>query len=229
MKVATIQSSYIPWRGYFDIIHEVDLFIFLEDVQYTERDWRNRNKIRLLNGGSSWITIPVGKVDRDTMLCDVSIKGDLWREVHYGKIRENYLKAPFYAEIEPVLSFFYKKNKWDNLSKMNQVMIKEICRYLEIKTPMTTSLDYPSKYKKSERIIHLLKQVGATEYLSGPSAKSYLEENRFAEECITLTYQSYEGYPEYQQIAGQFDPYVSVIDLMAMKGRDSRRWITERK
>src|SRR5579875_99675 len=99
--VAIIQSSYIPWKGYFDIINDVDEFIFLDDVQYTVRDWRTRNRIKTANG-SMWLTVPAGS-NRNRLICDVTIEDSSWQKRHWQTIRHNYSRAPYFREYE---SFF---------------------------------------------------------------------------------------------------------------------------
>ena len=102
-KVAILQSNYIPWKGYFDLIHDVDLFIFYDDVQYTHSDWRHRNKLMTKNG-PQWLTIPAGH-DLKRLICEVEITDQRWKQQHRSIIEQNYRNAPFFRESQPLLDF----------------------------------------------------------------------------------------------------------------------------
>ena len=123
-KIAILQSNYIPWKGYFDIIAKVDLFIFHDDLQYTKGDWRNRNKIKT-EKGTEWLTIPCGSSEK-RLICDVQLNDSSWQKDHWNKIVTNYRKAPFFNKYKSLLEYFYLDKKWDNLSNFNQCFIKTI-------------------------------------------------------------------------------------------------------
>jgi hypothetical protein len=216
MKVAIIQSNYIPWKGYFDIIHDSDVFCFYDEVKYTKNDWRNRNKI-LSTNGSFWITIPIHKDAVKQKISEVKILDKTWQNEHYETIYQTYKKAPFFNQLIPLLEEFYKTNEWEYLSQFNQYSIQRIAKYLGIDTKFVNSKDYNLKGDRVERLINLLKELKATEYISGPSAKDYLKdcENLFEENNIKLTYKDYSNYPEYPQMTKPFQQYVSIFDLIA--------------
>jgi hypothetical protein len=222
--VAIIQSNYIPWKGYFDIIHDVDLFIFLDDVQYTVRDWRNRNKIKT-SQGSVWLSIPVGN-RVDLMIYEVEIKDPTWAAKHWDMISQWYRKAPYFKHFSPFFEEIYLRQEWKNLSVLNQFMIQKISQeLLGIKTEFADSRTYNSPYTKAERIIDLARKVNANRYLSGPSAKDYLQDETFIEANIELVYKDYSGYPEYPQFHPPFDPYVSILDLLFHTGDEAPSFI----
>lgn len=228
MKVAILQSNYIPWKGYFDIIGSVDLFIFHDDLQYTKADWRNRNKIKTPNG-AQWITVPCGTSEH-RLICDVSLIGRDWQPKHWNFIRENYARAPFFREYKPFFEDIYLGRTWDNLSDMNQYVIKAVCtELLGIHTVFEDSRAYNLKATKADRVIELLKKVGATKYLSGPAARSYLDESRLAAEGVSLEWMNYSNYPEYPQMYPPFEHAVSIIDLLFNTGAGSTSFMLHTK
>lgn len=224
-KVAILQSNYIPWKGVFDMINMVDEFVFFEDVDFTKRDWRSRNRIPTSNG-EIWLTVPVNKSERGTKIKDITICAESdWQRKHFLTITGNYKKAPFYNLYRPLLEEIYLMHKWHNLSEMNIFITKRIAGLLGIETSFCNSKDIPSTGKKDEKLIEICRYLGATHYLSGPAAKDYIHNEKFAEAGIQLSYIKYDGYPEYRQLFGQFDHYVSVLDVLFNCGEDAPRYI----
>lgn len=224
-KIAISQSNYIPWKGYFDMISYVDEFVLYDDMQYTKRDWRNRNKIKTSNG-SHWLTIPVqvkGKYFQK--IKDTEIDGQAWVRKHWGTIVQNYKKSPYFAEISALLEPLYLDCDFKTLSSCNRRFIEEICRYLSIDTKVTNSSDYELVQGRSEKLLSICLQAGATEYVSGPTAKDYLDEDIFRSAGIKVTWFDYSGYEEYEQLWGEFEHYVSIIDLLFNKGKESRSYM----
>ena len=216
MKVAVIQSNYLPWKGYFDIIHDVDLFCFYDEVKYTKNDWRNRNRICSANG-PFWITVPIHKDAVKQKISEVKILDKTWQQEHYESIYQSYRKAPFFHQLEPLLIEFYLAKEWELLSEFNQFSIQYIANYFGITTKFMNSKDYDLRGDRIERLLNLLKELNATTYISGPSAKVYLAEyeNLFVANNITLIYKDYSYYPEYSQMIEPFQQYVSILDLIA--------------
>jgi hypothetical protein len=215
--VAIIQSSYIPWKGYFDIIHDVDEFIFLEDVQYTVRDWRTRNRVKSVNG-SIWLTVPAG-ADRNRLLCDVTLENSEWQQKHWKTIRHSYSRSPYFRQYAPFFEELYRDRTWANLSEMNRCMTQRIAtELLGIHTKFTDSRSYQAQGTRQDRLLDLLRHSGATTYISGPSASSYLDESKFEEAGIALRLKDYSDYPEYLQLYPPFEHPVSVIDLIFSVG-----------
>jgi hypothetical protein len=220
--VVILQSSYIPWKGYFDLINLADEFIFYDDVQYTRLDWRNRNKIKTF-AGLKWLTIPVG-YNMDWKICEVKMKNQLWKRKHKKTIEQNYSRAAHFEEFRNILNELYD-NDQNNLSAFNQKAIMTISKVLDINTKFTDVRDYSPVGYRTEKLIDLLKKTGADKYISGPSAKNYLEESRFEEEGIKLEYFSYEGYPEYRQLHGSFVHEVSILDLIFNEGNNALKFM----
>lgn len=219
-KVAILQSNYIPWKGYFDMIAAVDEFILFDVVQYTRRDWRNRNKIKTPNG-TQWLTIPVqvkGKYLQK--IEETEVDNTDWAVKHWNILQQNYKKAPYYNEIQEWLEPLYR-NKYTNLSTLNRVFIENICTYLGIKTLITNASDYIISEGANERLLHLCQQARATDYISGPAARDYLDEALFETSQIKVHWFDYSGYPEYPQLWGTFAHEVSILDLLFNCGTQS--------
>lgn len=221
MRVAILQSNYIPWKGYFDIMHDVDTFVFYDDVQYTVRDWRNRNRIKTATG-PQWLSVPVGD-DRNRRVCDVALPADRsWAEQHWRKIVMAYSSAPYFGKYCDYVEHIYRDASWSNLSEMNQALAGGIARdLLGITTRFERSTDYALTGRKGERILELLKLAGATSYVSGPAARAYLDINLFTAAGINLTWKDYSGYPEYAQLHGAFSHEVTILDLLFHTGPDA--------
>ncbi|PMH28884.1 hypothetical protein BCU71_19285 [Vibrio lentus] len=224
-KVAISQSNYIPWKGYFDLIASVDVFVLYDDMQYTKRDWRNRNKIQTANG-SQWLTIPVdvkGKYYQkinETLVADQS-----WRRKHWAAISQNYSKATYFKIYEEIFKNLYLESSETSLSKINYEFLKAICNILGIDTKLVFSDEFDLVDGKSERLLGVCKDLNANIYLSGPAAKDYLDEDLFSNEGITVEWIEYANYPEYSQQYSPFDHYVTVLDLIFNEGTSARDYM----
>lgn len=225
-KIAILQSNYIPWKGYFDMIHMVDEFILYDDMQYTRRDWRNRNKIKTPSG-LQWLTIPVdtkGKFYQK--IKETKVKDHDWCEDHFRALRLNYGHAPYFKEYAPIFQELYQQCKEKEfLSDINYLFLTEICKLLGIHTKITWSSDYTLADGKTERLVQLVKDAGGQEYLSGPAAKDYIVDQCFEDAHIKLTYMDYSGYPEYSQLFGDFEHGVSILDLLFNVGADAPKYM----
>jgi hypothetical protein len=224
-KVAIIQSNYIPWKGYFDIINQVDEFILYDEVQYTRHDWRNRNKIKTPNG-PLWLTIPIdvkGKFHQKIL--ESKIADTKWSKKHWHTITTYYGKSPFFREYKELFEELYLKQEEIYLSQLNYNFIKAICEVLKIHTKISWSHDYVCSGNKTEKLVELCKITNATEYITGPAAQSYLEEELFTSENIKVTWMNYNGYPEYNQLYPPFDHAVSIIDLIFSTGNDALKYL----
>ena len=222
-KIAILQSNYIPWKGYFDMIAAVDEFIIYDDMQFTKNDWRNRNLIKCPNG-LQWLSIPVG-TNISRRIRDVQIIDKTWQIKHWKSLYLNYLKAPFFSDIALWLEPLYQKSNFDNLSILNRTMIEKICDYLNIRTIIKNSWDYDLGDGKTERLVRLCQQSGANIYLSGPAAKSYLEEHLFEEAGIKIIWHDYSNYHQYPQLWGGYEHGVSILDLLFNCGANSPKYM----
>lgn len=224
-KIAILQSNYIPWKGYFDLIAAVDEFILYDDMQYTRRDWRNRNQIKTPQG-LQWLTVPVlvkGKYHQK--IRDTEIDGSTWPEAHWKSLTQNYKRTPYFEEVSAWLAPIYLSESFTHLSALNRRLIEAVCTYLEIKTIIRNSWDYQLIEGKTERLANLCTQAGGSEYISGPAAKDYIEDNIFADAGIQLSWFDYSGYPEYPQLWGDFTHSVTILDLIFNCGQDASRYM----
>jgi hypothetical protein len=226
MKVCIIQSNYIPWRGYFDFIDDVDLTVFYDDVQYTKNDWRNRNKLKTSNG-AEWITVPVRILSMSQLIQETPIDYRGWEKKHKHSIIQWYSKTQFFKDYSEEL-FAIIGAKYSTISKLNIALCHWIMQTLDIDTPTRMSSEYILHGSKTERLIDLLKQIRAATYVSGPAGKSYLDEKLFHEAGIGLEYKSYD-YAMYPQLWGDFIGEVSVIDMLFNMGYKARKYLKSMK
>ncbi len=224
--IAIIQSNYIPWKGYFDIINMCDEFMLFDEAQYTRRDWRNRNKIKTPRG-VEWLTIPINVKGKYYQRIDeAQVQNTHWVEEHLKTLRQNYAKAGSFKSYFPKIEAIYAQIAEETqLSRINYVLLTEIAKLLGITTRFTWSTDYHSEEGRVERVLSLCLQAGATEYISGPSAKSYMDDDLFAQHGVQVTYMSYEGYPEYPQVHPPFEHAVSILDLLLNVGDDAPKYM----
>jgi WbqC-like protein family len=226
MIAVILQPSYIPWRGYFDQIRRADLFVFYDDVQYDKHGWRNRNQIKTAQG-KQWLTIPVHSsgVTQGVPIKAVKIdQSKPWAKNHLKALTISYSKAPCFKQYLPLLESFYARRDEFIADFTVEITIK-LARELgnsHTRFMRSSELDGITG-EKTDRLIQILKRVGATHYISGPSAQDYIETEKFAAADITLEYIRYD-YPEYPQLYPPYDPFVSVLDLLFMLGSDSARY-----
>jgi len=222
--VAIVQSNYIPWKGYFDLINYVDEFILYDDVQYTKNDWRNRNQIKTQNG-KQWLTIPVQQKNLKQRIDETLISNDIWRKKHWKTITQYYSKAKHFKDYKDVFEKLYLDTEDRYLSKINYKFLIAICGMLGIKTKISWSTDYQRASGRTERLVNLCKQSGATCYLSGPAARDYIKHQLFIEENISVHYMDYSGYSEYNQLYQPFIHNVSIIDLIFNEGPEAFNYL----
>lgn len=225
-KVAILQSDYIPWKGYFDIINMVDEFILYDDMQYTKRDWRNRNKIVTPNG-LLWLSIPVeNKGKFHQKINETRVVDNRWAFNHWRSIQYNYSKTRFFSNFSDRINKVYEECKNEvYLSLINYRFIREICDILGINTKITWSSDYNLIGGKTERLVGLVQDAGGDCYLSGPAAKGYIVESLFFDAGINLEWMDYSGYPPYTQSSNVFEHGVSVLDLIFNEGCNARNYM----
>ncbi|GAA6325628.1 WbqC family protein [Fusobacterium ulcerans] len=223
-KIAILQSNYIPWKGVFDMMNKVDIFVFFEDVDFTKRDWRIRNKIKTPEG-EIWLTIPVKKASRGTKIHEIQIsQEENWQEKHYKTITQYYKKARYFEEYKWLLDKIYLEKKWENLSEFNIFSNILIAKELGIKAEFINSKDLKTSGTKDDKLIEICEKLGGNYYLSGPAAKDYINNEKFKNKNINLAYIKYE-YPEYKQLYGEFNHYLSIFDVLFNCGKDTQDYI----
>jgi WbqC-like protein len=226
VKVGVIQSNYIPWRGYFDFIRSVDLFIFYDDVQFSKNHWRNRNKIKT-DQGLRWVSVPVYVRSLPQLICETRIDyTKKWHKSHRGMLLQWYNHTPFFRNyFNDFCDIAFRR--YENLSELNIALIRWVMGALQITTPTRLSQEFRLSGSRNERLLDLLKQVGATSYLSGPSAQAYLDESLFRQEGIQVEYKTYD-YPPYPQSYGAFEDRVTVLDLLFHCGTGSPKYLVSK-
>lgn len=224
-RVAIVQSSYIPWKGYFDLIRAADEFVLLDEVQFTRRDWRSRNRIKTPTG-AAWLSIPVANKGRFHQRIDQTLVSDPdWAISHWRTLRANYARTPHFREFGAAFEALYVRPPSLRLSDINRSFIDAVCSMLGIRTRISWSTDYAPREGRTERLLDVCLQTGATEYLSGPAARDYLDVSRFSEAGIAVTFVDYSGYAEYPQPYPPFDHHVSILDLFFCTGRDALQYM----
>ena len=216
-RVAIMQPTYLPWCGYFNMIKNVDEFVFLDSVQFNKRSWQQRNRIEG-EGSERWLTVPVYlESGRDTLIQDVKIADAKLVSGHYDIIKQRYSKTPYWNDLSDIIDPIYS-SEIEFLSKLNTRLIIDICKALSINTKFSYSSDLNLSSSKGNLIFDIAENKEADVYVSAPGSREYLDEsNVFGAGKIKLEY--FEQSPlEYPQSGDVFSPYLSIIDLIANVG-----------
>jgi hypothetical protein len=223
--IAIVQSNYIPWKGYFDLINMVDHFVLYDDVQFNRYNWRNRNLIKTA-GGVQWLTIPVHQKTLHQKIQESRIAGSNWNRKHWRAICVNYTRAEYFSYYREYFEDLYLSTHETLLSRVNYRFLKAACELLDIRTPLSFSGDYALPSGKMERVVTLCQRLGATEFLSGPTARPYLDEPLFTSAGIRVRWMDYHGYREYHQLhCPPFIHQVSIIDLILNEGPRAKSYL----
>lgn len=225
MRISIIQSCYIPWKGFFDLIGRCDEYVIFDRMQYVKRHWHNRNRIKTANG-IEWLTIPVVTKGRfEQPIDEVEIERP-WAEKHWRALELAYRRAPFFEQFAPPLKQLYERADRDiRLTDVNELFLREIAGLLGVTTRIVRDVSYPAVGAKTARLLGVAQAAGADHYLSGPSAREYFDEVLFADAGITTEWMSYQGYPEYPQLHGSFEHAVTVLDLLFNTGLEAPRYL----
>lgn len=225
MRICIIQSCYIPWKGFFDLIGRCDQYVLYDSAQFVKRHWHNRNRIKTANG-LEWLTIPVITRGRFEQAIDQVEIEKPWAEKHWRAIELAYSRAPFFEQLAPTVKGWYElADRQKRLTDANSIFLHGITGLLELKTRIVKDTVYPATGAKTERLLAICRAAGTDRYLSGPSAKDYFDESMFTSAGIATEWMSYEGYPEYPQLHGAFEQAVTVLDLLFNTGPDAIRFI----
>jgi len=224
-KVVITQSNYIPWKGYFDALRIADDFVIYDDMQYTKRDWRNRNQIKT-EQGLKWLSIPVevsGKYFQKINETKVSDKN--WNKDHLNQLKQHYTKASAYSSVISWIEDLYMNCNFELLTHINEYFLKNICNYLEIQTNIIRSENFALAKDRTERLVNICTKLSATDYYTGPAAKDYMNEQLFTDAGIKVLYFDYSGYQPYQQLYPPFEHGVSILDIIFNEGKDAMRYL----
>ena len=225
MRICIIQSCYIPWKGFFDLVGQCDEYVIFDRAQYVKRHWHNRNRIKTANG-VEWLTIPVAVSGRFGQPIDEVEIAMPWADKHWRGIELAYKRAPHFEAFAPTVKGWYEQaDKQARLTDVNAIFLRGIAGLLGIKTRMTRDTAYPADGAKTERLLGIARAAGADHYLSGPSARDYFDESLFTAAGVTPEWMSYQGYPEYKQLHGGFEHAVTALDLLFNTGSDAPRYL----
>ena len=220
MKLVVLQPSYLPWLGYFDQMHQADTFVFYDDVQYDRDGWRNRNRIRT-HDGWQWLTVPVqlkGKFGARIGEVEIDPRRP-WSKKHIASLSQSYARAPYVKAHLPALQAILSE-PWSKIADLSIRLAEHICRELGIETETLRSSELAVTGSRNERLVTMCQRLGATHYLSGSAARSYLDVAMFEQAGVQVEFHDYE-HPTYPQVHGEFIPFLSVVDLMFNCGPDS--------
>lgn len=213
-RIAIIQSCYIPWRGFFDLLSRCDEYVIYDQVAYSKGHWHNRNKIKTASG-PRWMTIPVATSDRLGQPIDEVEISRPWTESHLALLKQAYRGATAAHQLFPWLEMLYgRAGEMRLLTDVNELFLRSLMEKLSLPTIVKRDRDYAPTGSRSERVLSTCLAAGATHYLSGPSAKAYLDERMFEQAGIVVEWMSYGPYPAYPQLHGEFEPQVSIIDAL---------------
>jgi len=224
---AILQPHYIPWIGYFSMISRVEKFIFLDNVQYIKREWKNRNKIRKHSTSNSakWLSVPVTKATKSNLIKEVKISYEFdWVTEHLNSVKETYKKTKYFDE---VFGIFEKiiSDKEIFLSELNIKFIKEICKYVNIKSDFILSSELLAQGKKDYKLLDICKKVNSSFYLANNSTLEYLKTDIFSKNNIIVEPQNY-NHPTYEQFFDNKQVVwvgnLSVLDLLFNYGSGSK-------
>ncbi len=225
MRICIIQSCYIPWKGFFDLIGRCDEYVVFDSVQYARRHWHNRNLIKTA-GGVQWLTIPVIAKGRFEQPIDQVEIEKPWADKHWRAIELAYRRAPFFEQFAPAVKGWYARaGEQSRLTDVNAIFLQGIAGLLGLTTRIVMDTAYPEQGVRTERLLGIARAAGADCYLSGPSARAYFDERMFAAAGIVTEWMDYQGYPEYPQLHGAFEHAVTALDLLFNTGPEARRYL----
>ena len=224
-SVLITQSNYIPWKGYFDMIAAADDFVLYDDMQFTKRDWRNRNRIKTA-AGPIWLTVPVNVKGKFLQkINETAISDPSWAAQHWASIVHAYARAPFFKEYSALFAGIYSSGLGPLISQVNFIFIKAICELLGKSPRFHWSSDFNLAEDRNERLVQICRELGATSYITGPRARDYLDQSLFEQAGIAVNYFDFSGYPPYSQLHGDFIHEVSILDLLFNTGPEAKHYM----
>lgn len=232
MKCTILQPTYLPWIGYFDMIAATEKFVVYDHVQFVRKSWQQRNKIKTANG-ITMLSVPVQHDVQTARICDVKISYDSGNALHkhWKSIEVSYKKSPYFKLYEPVFKDIYFK-EYVYLKDLNVALIRAICNLLGIKNDFIFSselkIEKSGSDNKSQDVVDLCKAIGANYIYDAKGAEAFLDKEVFRSNGVEIRFQEYE-HPNYSQLWGEFQPYMSAIDLLFNEGPASMEIIKKRE
>ena len=223
-KIAIVQSCYIPWKGYFDLIQRSDLFVLYDCAQYTKRDWRNRNRIKTLQG-LHWLTIPVEHHTQKSRICDITVSDGMWQKKHWETIRHHYAGTRYFLDYKQAIEQLFLTCHAQSLSDINLHFLQGIMNILGITTPLVLLKEPSGHDNPTDNLLSICKLYDADHYLSGPSAQAYLEVEKFSKEAVSVEWINYNHYLPYIQQHPPFEHGVSIIDMLFNTGAEWKGYL----
>jgi WbqC-like protein len=216
MVVAVHQPQYLPWLGYFEKILRADVFVLLDDVQFKKNEWQNRNRIKTAQG-SQWLTVPV-RYKFPQRINEVPINDTVkWQHKQRQSILSNYRKAPCYSYLEDLFEELFS-SAWNFISPLNIWAVRRLTQALGIDTPIHVASELGEFPRDpDERLIAITRHFNADTYLAGSGGREYMDLSKFVSSGIEVRFQDYR-HPVYDQLFGEFEPFMSVIDLILNHG-----------
>ena len=220
------QPAYLPWLGLFHKIGLAQTFCVLDTVQFEKDSYINRNKIKT-SSGPLWLSVPVETKNHfETKIYDLRIAERQWSRKHFKSIEHAYKKAPFYDDYISQLGEVLLGQKYIFLKDLNHELMKFFLKELKIETAVVFASDYNFVGKKSDLIIDMCKKLGATNFIFGSQGRDYADYNLFQDTQIEISFQNYV-HPKYSQLHNNFEPYMSIVDLLFNVGRNAREVIMQ--
>lgn len=215
--LVVLQPGYLPWLGYFDQMRRADVFVHLDDVQFDKHGWRNRNRVKGPKG-VSWLTVPVlhsGRFGQAILEVQIDRRNN-WRHKHLATVRQLYAKAPFLQTMGPQLASLLERD-WERLVDLDLALVDWLALTLDISTPRVRSSQLGIMGERNERLLSLCEHFGATRYLSGSAARSYLNVQEFDRAGVEVVWHDYV-HPVYPQQHGSFVSHLSALDFVLNRG-----------
>lgn len=218
MLITIHQPQYLPWLGYLDKIDKADVFVLLDNVQFKKNEWQNRNRIKTAQGWQ-WITVPV-LYRFPEKINEVRINNrENWSRKHLQALITNYAKSTYFDNYKSFFEDIFSR-RWDRLVDINIEIIKFLINALGLKTRLVMASDLKLREEPTERLIDICKTFNGNKYLAGKDGNKYMNVELFDKEGIEIIFQDFK-HPVYNQLFGDFEPFMSAIDLLFNCGDNS--------
>lgn len=226
MKIAIHQPNYLPWIGYFDKLDQVDKFVILDTATHSKSGYINRTKIKTPQG-SHVLTVPLK--NKEIPINELKIQNNAkWYVSHWKAIEANYKKCPYWSTYKDGFEKIYQSS-WENIAPLNIALIRHITSLLAIKTQIILESDLQMDFgSKNARNVNIVSHLGGDVYLSGIGARVYNDESAFNDHDIKLIYQDFQ-HPVYPQRWGNFEPNLSIIDMLFNCGPETMEIIRKQR